>query len=136
AGLEEWADLVPGEAFETLPQIDDVFDVAFLDAEKEQYEELFQLARSKVEPGALIVADNVLSHAEQLAAYSQARQADPTLEIVTIPLHRGLELSVVLSNERSPRERTTGNATVRWPTAPAELVRPLDGIASDRLSVR
>src|SRR5262249_23020309 len=98
AGLEEWADLVPGEAFETLPQIDDVFDVAFLDAEKEQYEELFQLARSKVEPGALIVADNVLSHAEQLAAYSQARQADPTLESVSIPLDRGLELSVVLSN--------------------------------------
>jgi predicted O-methyltransferase YrrM len=98
AGLEEWADLVPGDAFETLPQIDDVFDVIFLDAEKEQYEELVQLARSKLEPGALIVADNVLSHADDLAAYSQARQADPTLESVTIPLDRGLELSVVLSD--------------------------------------
>jgi len=98
AGLEEWADLVPGDAFETLPAIDDVFDVAFLDAEKEQYEELFQLARSKLEPGALIVADNVLSHADALGAYSQARQADPTLESVTIPIDRGLELSVVLSN--------------------------------------
>ena len=96
AGLEDWADLLPGDAFETLPAIDDVFDVVFLDAEKEQYEELFQLARSKVEPGAVVVADNVLSHADSLAAYSRARQSDPTLESVTVPLDRGLELSVVL----------------------------------------
>jgi predicted O-methyltransferase YrrM len=98
AGLEEWAELAPGDAFETLPAIDDVFDVVFLDAEKEQYEELFQHARSKLEPAALIVADNVLSHAEALAAYSEARQSDPTLESVTLPLDRGLELSVVLSD--------------------------------------
>jgi caffeoyl-CoA O-methyltransferase len=96
AGLEEWADLVPGDALETLPAIDDVFDVIFLDAEKEQYEELFQLGRAKLEPGAIFVADNVLSHADHLAAYSQARQADPTLESVTVPLDRGLELSAVL----------------------------------------
>jgi predicted O-methyltransferase YrrM len=96
AGLEDWAELVEGDAFETLPEIDDVFDLVFLDAEKEQYEELFQLARPKVEPAGLIVADNVLSHADALAAYSQARQADPTLESVTVPLDRGLEVSVVL----------------------------------------
>ena len=96
AGLEDWADLVPGDAFETLPAIDDVFDVVFLDAEKEQYEELFQLARWKLEPAALVVADNVLSHADPLAEYSRARQSDPTLESVTLPLDRGLELSVVL----------------------------------------
>jgi predicted O-methyltransferase YrrM len=96
AGLEEWAELMPGDAFETLSTIDDVFDVVFLDAEKEQYEELFQLARSKLEPGAVVVADNVLSHADPLAAYSQARQADSTLESVTVPLDRGLEFSVVL----------------------------------------
>ena len=97
AGLEQWAELVPGDAFETLPAIDDVFDIVFLDAEKEQYEQLFQLARAKLEPAALVIADNVLSHADTLGAYSQARQADPTLESVTVPLDRGLELSVVLS---------------------------------------
>ena len=96
AGLGDWADLLPGDAFETLPAIDDVFDVIFLDAEKEQYEELFQLARGKLEPAALVVADNVLSHADPLAEYSRARQSDPTLESVTVPIDRGLELSVVL----------------------------------------
>ena len=96
AALEEWADLLEGDAFETLPPLEDVFDVVFLDAEKEDYERLFELARGKVEPGALIVADNVLSHEETLGAYSRARQEDPTLESVTVPLDRGLELSVVL----------------------------------------
>jgi len=44
----------------------------------------------------MVLADNVLSHAEPLAAYSAARQADATLSSVTVPLDRGLELSVVL----------------------------------------
>ena len=96
AGLTEWAELVEGDAFETLPAIDDVFDVVFLDAEKEQYEQLFAEARTKLEPGAVVIADNVLSHEDTLGAYSRARQSDPTLESVTVPLDRGLELSAVL----------------------------------------
>ena len=96
AGLEEWAELREGDAFEQLPLIDDVFDIVFLDAEKDDYEKLFELAREKLEPGALVVADNVLSHPDPLAQYSAARQADPALLSVTVPLDRGLELSVVL----------------------------------------
>jgi predicted O-methyltransferase YrrM len=96
AGLDEWAQLEAGDAFQVLPQIEDVFDVVFIDAEKDDYERLFEIAREKVEPGALIVADNVLSHFDTLGAYSAARQADPTLVSVTVPLDRGLELSVVL----------------------------------------
>jgi predicted O-methyltransferase YrrM len=96
AGLSDWAELIEGDAFETLPAIDDVFDVVFLDAEKEQYEQLFQVARMKVEPGAVMIADNVLSHEETLGAYSRARQEDPAVESLTVPLDRGLELSVIL----------------------------------------
>jgi caffeoyl-CoA O-methyltransferase len=96
AGLEETAELIEGDAFESLLAIDDVFDAVFIDAEKDDYEALFDLARPKVEPGALFVADNVLSHAETLGDYSRHRQADPTLVSVTVPLDRGLELSAVL----------------------------------------
>jgi caffeoyl-CoA O-methyltransferase len=96
AGLEDWVDLIEGDALETIPEIADVFDVVFLDAEKEQYEELFQHARTKLEPGAVVIADNVLSHEDVLGAYSRARQSDPTLESVTLPHDRGLELSAVL----------------------------------------
>jgi predicted O-methyltransferase YrrM len=96
AGVDDVAQLIEGDAFETLPAIDDVFDVVFIDAEKDQYEALFDLARPKVEPAGLFVADNVLSHEDTLGAYTRARQSDPTLESVTVPLDRGLELSVVL----------------------------------------
>ena len=96
AGLDDWAELVEDDAFETLGRIDDVFDMVFLDAEKDDYERLFGLARRTLEPGALVVADNVLSHPDPLAEYAAARQADPTLSSVTVPLDRGLELSVIL----------------------------------------
>jgi predicted O-methyltransferase YrrM len=96
AGLDECAELVEGDAFETLRSLDDVFDVVFIDAEKDDYEALFALARRLVEPGGLVVADNVLSHPDPLARYAAARQADPSLSSVTVPLDRGLEVSVVL----------------------------------------
>jgi predicted O-methyltransferase YrrM len=98
AGLEDVTELVEGDALETLPMIDDVFDVVFLDAANKLYEELFRLARGKLETGALVVADDVTLHAD-LRAYSQARQADPTLLSVTVPFDRGLELSVILEGD-------------------------------------
>ena len=104
AGLEEWAELVEGDAFETLSRIQDVFDLVFLDAEKDDYEALFGLIRPLVDAGGLVVADNVLSHADPLAAYSAARQADPALVSVTLPLDRGLELTLALTEPISLSE--------------------------------
>jgi predicted O-methyltransferase YrrM len=98
AGLEEWAELVEDDAFEAMSAIAESFDVVFIDAEKDQYEPLFALARGTLEPGGVVVADNVVSHEETLGAYSRARQADSTLVSVTVPLDRGLEVSVVLSD--------------------------------------
>jgi predicted O-methyltransferase YrrM len=96
SGLDEWVELVEGDAFAVVPEIEDAFDVVFLDAEKDDYEALFDLVRPKLEPGALVVADNVISHPDPLAEYSRARQSDPSLTSVTVPLDRGLELTVVL----------------------------------------
>jgi caffeoyl-CoA O-methyltransferase len=97
AGLEEWVELVEGDALETLRQIDDVFDVVFLDAAKNEYESYFELARGKVEPGGLVLADNILSHEDTLGAFSRARAEDPTLLSVTVPIGSGVEMTVVLS---------------------------------------
>ena len=97
AGLDEWVELIEGDALETLESLDDVFDVVFLDAAKPEYERYFELVRSKVEPAGLILADNVLSHEEALGSYSRARQADPTLSSVTVPIGSGIEMTVVLS---------------------------------------
>jgi caffeoyl-CoA O-methyltransferase len=97
AGLTANAKLVEGDAFETLSALEGGFDLCFLDTEKDDYERLFALARAKLRRGGAVVADNVLSHAGTLAAYSRARQSDPALVSVTIPLDHGLELSVILS---------------------------------------
>jgi caffeoyl-CoA O-methyltransferase len=97
AGLEDWVELIEGDALEVLVEIEDIFDVVFLDAEKEDYERLFRLARQRLEPGGVVVADNVLSHEETLGAYSRARQSDPTLVSTTVPLDRGLELTSILT---------------------------------------
>jgi len=95
AGLEEWAELVEGDAGETLPALEDGFDVVFLDAWKDDYEAYFEIARSKLEPGGVVVADNV-STDSTVQAYAARRQADPTAVSVTIPIGNGLEVTTVL----------------------------------------
>ena len=95
AGLEEWAELVEGDARKTLPAIGGSFDVVFVDAWKDDYEWYFAEARTKLEPGAVVVADNVETNAV-VKAYAEARQADPTLVSVTLPIGNGLEVSTVL----------------------------------------
>jgi predicted O-methyltransferase YrrM len=96
AGLEEWIDVIPGDAFVSLEGLDGPYDLVFLDAWKDDYEALFELARRRLEAGAIVVADNVTSHSA-LAAYSAARQADPGLVSVTVPLDNGLEVTTVLT---------------------------------------
>jgi len=96
AGLEEWIDVIPGDAFVSLEELDGPYDLVFLDAWKRDYEPLFELVRRRLEPGAIVVADNVVDHPD-LAGYSAARQADPTLVSVTVPLDNGLEVTTVLT---------------------------------------
>ena len=95
AGLEEWAELVEGDAKQTLEQLEDGFDVVFLDAWKDDYEAFFDLVRTKLDPGAVVVADNVSTN-DVVKAYAAARQADPTLLSVTIGVGYGLEVTTVL----------------------------------------
>ena len=95
AGLEEWAELVEGDAKEILPELEDGFDVVFLDAWKDDYELLFGLARTNLDPGGIVVADNVTT-SSTVEAYAAARQADPTLVSVTVPIGHGLEVTTVL----------------------------------------
>jgi predicted O-methyltransferase YrrM len=95
AGLEEWAELVEGNARETLPAVGGSFDVVFIDAWKDDYEWYFAEARTKLEPGAVVVADNV-DTSTVVQAYAKARQADPTLVSVTVPIGNGLEVTTIL----------------------------------------
>ena len=95
AGLEEWAELIEGDARETLPAIEDGFDIVFIDAWKDDYETYFQEARARLEPGGVVIADNASSN-PVVQAYSAARQADPALVSVTVPLGNWLEVTTIL----------------------------------------
>ena len=95
AGLEEWTELVEGDALEMLAALEDGFDIVFIDAWKDDYEAYFELARTKLEPGGVVVADNVTT-SDAVRAYAAARQADPTLVSVTVPIGHGLEVTTVL----------------------------------------
>lgn len=95
AGLGEWAELVEGDAKQTLLELEDGFDLVFLDAWKDDYEALFALARTKLDPGGVVVADNVFTN-DVVKAYAAARQADATLVSVTVGVGYGLEVTTVL----------------------------------------
>ena len=95
AGLEEWAEVVEGNARETLHAVGGSFDVVFIDAWKDDYEWYFGEARTKLEPGGVVVADNVETN-RTVKAYAEARQADPSVVSVTVPIGNGLEVTTIL----------------------------------------
>jgi len=49
-----------GLALEVLPEIDKVFDLVFIDADKTEYPQYYEQVLSKVRPGGVILLDNVL----------------------------------------------------------------------------
>ena len=82
-----------GDALALLPTLPGPWDLVFLDPEKELYVEAWNLFKDKVRPGGLVVADNLLSHAEDLAGYQEAVRADGRYDTLTVPIGLGLELS-------------------------------------------
>jgi len=49
-----------GDAFEIIPEMNEIFDLVFLDANKEKYIEYFDLVIEKIRSGGIILVDNVL----------------------------------------------------------------------------
>ena len=76
AGLSEWAELLEGDAFELLPQIEDVFDVVFIDAEKDDYERLFA-ARARERRGRAGFSSPTTSSPTPTRSRSTRRLARP-----------------------------------------------------------
>ena len=60
AGLADRVEVRVGRALETLPRLDGPFDLAFIDADKQNNAEYFRWALKLSRPGSLIVVDNVV----------------------------------------------------------------------------
>ncbi len=96
AGADGVVDIVEGPAKETLPQLAGPFEIVFLDADRESYVAYLEAVLPKMPAGALLVADNAVSHAGELAEYSARIKAHPDLFSVTVPVGKGEEISLKL----------------------------------------
>lgn len=93
-----------GDACEIIPQLDEMFDLVFIDADKRQYADYYRLVFDKVRPGGIIVADDVLWEGkvvDEASRDAQTRgildfnalvQADERVENLLLPIRHGLML--------------------------------------------
>ncbi len=74
------------EILETLNE-DEIFDFVFIDANKREYVKYFELIKPHLTSKAMIVADNIISHAEKVQTFIDAIDADDEFqyEIVEVP---------------------------------------------------
>ena len=91
-----------GDARELIPQLDETWDLVFLDADKENYLTYYEMVVDRVRPGGLILADNVLwsgkvadpsisdHETDALRAYVQHVAADPRVEHQLLPFRDGV----------------------------------------------
>ena len=96
AGLDDVIEILEGDARETLRGRDEPVDLLFIDAEKSYYESFFDVVYPRLVKGALVIADNVLSHRDELEDYISYVENHPNLESAMVPIGRGLEISVKL----------------------------------------
>lgn len=78
-----------GSACEVIESFDEneKFDFVFIDANKREYVKYFELIKPHLTPKALIVADNIISHAEKVQTFIDAVDKDNEFqyEIVEVP---------------------------------------------------
>ena len=103
AGLQEAIDYRIGDAGTLIPGIDEVFDLVFIDADKERYSKYYDLVIDKIRLGGFILADNVLRDGKVLdektdkdtraiQEFNRKIHADPRVENVLLPVRDGIML--------------------------------------------
>ncbi len=101
AGLENVIDYRIGNALRILPDLQVNFDLVFIDADKENYSNYFDLVIDKVSAGGYLMADNVLWSGKVLDAkpdkdtraileFNKKVQADSRVENVLVPIRDGI----------------------------------------------
>jgi predicted O-methyltransferase YrrM len=97
-----------GEAIAIIPTLDMKFDLVFIDADKENYLNYFEIIVPKMNKGGIILSDNVLwsgkvleplqkndSSTKVLLEYNELLKNDPRVETVLLPIRDGLTVSRV-----------------------------------------
>jgi predicted O-methyltransferase YrrM len=97
-----------GNALEIIPTLEEKFDLVFIDADKSNYTNYFNLVIEKMNPGGVILSDNVLwsgkvveqldpkdIDTKALLEYNRRINEDPRVETVLLPIRDGLTISRV-----------------------------------------
>lgn len=96
-----------GDALEIIPKLNIKFDLVFIDADKENYTNYFHAIIDKLNPGGIILSDNVLwsgkvldtsfkkedTASPALIAYNKLLKDDLRVETVILPIRDGLTIS-------------------------------------------
>lgn len=98
-----------GEATDIIPTIEAKFDLVFIDADKENYINYFEMIVPKMNKGGVILSDNVLwsgkvvqeihpndISTQILVTYNNLLRDDPRVETVLLPIRDGLTVSRIL----------------------------------------
>ena len=98
-----------GEATEIIPNLEVKFDLVFIDADKENYINYFEMIVPKMNKGGIILSDNVLWSGKVLEPlnpkdvstkvlldYNALLKNDPRVETVLLPIRDGLTVSRIL----------------------------------------
>ncbi|MEM9142591.1 MAG: O-methyltransferase [Bacteroidota bacterium] len=98
-----------GDALHIIPELDLVFDLVFIDAEKTEYSLYFEAVMQKTRSGTVILSDNVLwsgkvveplhpsdKATKMVMDYNRKLKEDSRVETVLLPIRDGLTLSRVL----------------------------------------
>lgn len=93
AQVNEQVELVHGDARGHLADYNEIA-FCFLDAEKEMYAEFYELVAPKLVPGGLLVADNITSHADELADFVEMARDDETVDSAVLPVGKGLLVAI------------------------------------------
>lgn len=104
AGQEDKIQILYGNALETLPALDAGIDLAFIDADKKNYSNYYEILLPKMRSGGLIIADNVLwsgkvlgddqdKNTLALKAFNEMVQADERVENFMLYLRDGLMMA-------------------------------------------
>lgn len=104
AGVDKKIQLHIGNALQIIPTINETFDLVFIDADKINYSNYYDLVFDKVRPGGFIIADNVLwsgkvlqpnadKDTEAIKHYNQKVASDIRVEQMLLPLRDGLMIA-------------------------------------------
>jgi predicted O-methyltransferase YrrM len=95
AGLLQFVDLRLGDATEVIKALPGPFDFVFFDADRVSAPGQLALLQPKLAPQALILADNALSHPEEIAGYLTMVKGLKQVQHVLIPVGKGLSVAFV-----------------------------------------